>query len=108
MLAANAAAIKQHTAEIGDIYNNPVIAIDKIAQAQRDLLEAMATVDKYKDEGIQAARQNIATLRAHVGRDAGQARRAASAVRGGRCDCRSLTRQRYATVRLRAKIVPKG
>jgi uncharacterized protein YaaN involved in tellurite resistance len=62
MLAANAAAIKQHTAEIGDIYNNPVIAIDKIAQAQRDLLEAMATVDKYKDEGIRAARQNIATL----------------------------------------------
>ncbi len=62
MLAANAASIKQHTAEIGDIYNNPVIAIDKIAQAQRDLLEAMATVDKYKDEGIRAARQNIATL----------------------------------------------
>ncbi len=62
MLAANAAAIKQHTAEIGDIYNNPVIAIDKIAEAQRDLLEAMAMVDKYKDEGIQAARQNIATL----------------------------------------------
>jgi uncharacterized protein YaaN involved in tellurite resistance len=62
MLAANAASIKQHTAEIGDVYNNPVIAIDKIAQAQRDLLEAMATVDKYKDEGIRAARQNIATL----------------------------------------------
>lgn len=62
MLAANAAAIKQHTAEIGDLYNNPIIAIDKIAQAQRDLLAAMATVDQYKDEGIRTARQNIATL----------------------------------------------
>ena len=62
MLAANAAAIKQHTTDIGNIYNSPVIAIDKIAQAQRDLLDAMATVDKYKDEGIRAARQNIAAL----------------------------------------------
>jgi uncharacterized protein YaaN involved in tellurite resistance len=62
MLAENAAAIKQHTAEIGDVYNNPIIAIDKIAEAHRDLLAAMVTVDKYRDEGIRAARQNIATL----------------------------------------------
>ena len=41
---------------------NPVIAIDKIAQAQRDLLQAMATVDRLKEEGIQSARRNIATL----------------------------------------------
>ena len=31
--AANAAAIKRHTTEIGDVYNSPVIAIDKITQA---------------------------------------------------------------------------
>jgi len=33
MLAANAAAINRHTQEIGDIYNQPVVALDKITQA---------------------------------------------------------------------------
>ena len=62
MLAANAAAINRHTQEIGDIYNHPVVALDKITQAQRDLLQAMDTVDRLKEEGIQSARRNIATL----------------------------------------------
>jgi len=62
MLAANAAAINRHTQEIGDIYNQPVVALDKITQAQRDLLQAMDTVDRLKEEGIQSARRNIATL----------------------------------------------
>ncbi len=62
MLVENAAAIKQHTDEIGDIYNQPVIALDKVAQAHRDLVEAIETVDRLKEEGIQAARQNIAQL----------------------------------------------
>jgi len=47
VIVANAAAIKQHTEEIGDVYNNPVIAIDKIAQAHNDLIEAMDTVDRF-------------------------------------------------------------
>lgn len=62
MLAANAAAINRHTQEIGDIYNQPVVALDKITQAQRDLLQAMDTVDRLKEEGIQSARRNIAAL----------------------------------------------
>jgi uncharacterized protein YaaN involved in tellurite resistance len=62
MLAANAAAINQHTKEIGDIYNQPVVALDKITQAQRDLLQAMDTVGRLKEEGIQSARRNIATM----------------------------------------------
>ena len=62
MLAANAAAINRHTQEIGDIYNQPVVALDKITQAQKDLLQAMDTVDRLKEEGIQSARRNIATL----------------------------------------------
>ena len=49
-------------AEIGDVYNNPVIAIDKIAQAHNDLIEAMDTADRLKQEGIDAARENIAEL----------------------------------------------
>ena len=62
VIVANAAAIKQHTSEIGDVYNNPVIAIDKIAQAHNDLIEAMDTADRLKQEGITAARENIAKL----------------------------------------------
>ena len=41
LMAANAAAIKTHTQEIGDLYTNPVIAMDKITQAHNDLIEAM-------------------------------------------------------------------
>lgn len=63
VLVANAAAIKQHTNEIGDVYNNPVIAIDKISQAHNDLIDAMDTADRLKQEGIDAARENIAKLR---------------------------------------------
>ena len=63
LIAANAASIKQHTADIGDIYNNPVIAIDKIEQAHNDLIEAMDMADRLKQEGIDSARQNIAKLR---------------------------------------------
>ena len=62
VIAANAAAIKQHTEEIGDVYNSPVIAIDKITQAHNDLIEAMDTSDRLKQEGIAAARENIARL----------------------------------------------
>ena len=63
LIAANAASIRQHTEDIGDIYNNPVIAIDKITQAHNDLIEAMNTADRLKQEGIESARENIAKLR---------------------------------------------
>lgn len=62
VVTANAAAIKAHTQEIGDLYTNPVIAIDKITQAHNDLLEAMDIADRLRQEGIQAARDNIARL----------------------------------------------
>ena len=62
LVMANADAIKRHTVEIGDVYNNPVIAIEKITQAHNDLIEAMNTADRLKQEGIDAARENIAKL----------------------------------------------
>ena len=62
LIVANAAAIKQHTQEIGDLYNSPVIAIDKITQAHNDLIEAMNEADRLKQEGIETARENIAKL----------------------------------------------
>jgi uncharacterized protein YaaN involved in tellurite resistance len=63
LVVTNAAAIKQHTAEIGDVYNNPVIAIDKLQQAHDDLIAALDAASRLKTEGIDQARTNIAKLR---------------------------------------------
>jgi uncharacterized protein YaaN involved in tellurite resistance len=62
LIAANAASIKTHTKEIGDLYINPVIAMDKITQAHNDLIEAMDAADRLRQEGINVARENIAKL----------------------------------------------
>jgi uncharacterized protein YaaN involved in tellurite resistance len=62
LVTANAASIKTHTQEIGDLYINPVIAIDKINQAHNDLIEAMDIADRLRQERIQVARDNIARL----------------------------------------------
>ncbi len=62
IIVTNAAVLKRHTSEIGDAYNNPVIAIDKLAQAHQDLIEALDTADRIKQEGITHARENIARL----------------------------------------------
>jgi uncharacterized protein YaaN involved in tellurite resistance len=62
LLLANAAAMKRHTAEIGDVYSSPVIALEKIRQAHTDLVEAIALADRLKTEGIAAGREHIAQL----------------------------------------------
>jgi uncharacterized protein YaaN involved in tellurite resistance len=62
LVTANAAAIKQHTAEIGDVFNNPVIAIEKLQQAHNDLIEALDIASRLKAEGIETARANIQKL----------------------------------------------
>jgi uncharacterized protein YaaN involved in tellurite resistance len=62
MLAANAAAIRQQTQEIGDVYNNPVIALEKVTAAHDQLVEALDLVDQMQAAGIANARQNIARL----------------------------------------------
>ncbi|UCF61374.1 MAG: toxic anion resistance protein [Anaerolineaceae bacterium] len=62
MILANAAAIKRHTEEIGDVYNNPVVAVEKITQAHNDLIEAMEIANQLKKQGIEFARENIAKL----------------------------------------------
>ncbi len=62
LVMANAETIKRHTIEIGDVYNNPVIAIEKISQAHNELIEAMNIADRLKQEGIVSARENIAKL----------------------------------------------
>jgi len=62
VIATNAATIRQHTEAIGDVYNSPIIAIDKITEAHSDLMEAMDMTDRLKQEGIDSARENIAKL----------------------------------------------
>ncbi len=62
LVAANAYAIKKHTQEIGDLYTNPVIAIEKITQAHNDLVEALDIADRLRQEGIASARENITRL----------------------------------------------
>jgi uncharacterized protein YaaN involved in tellurite resistance len=62
MITQNAAAIRRQTEEIGDLYNDPVIALDKLTQAHRDLLSALDTASRLREEGLEAARQNIAEI----------------------------------------------
>ena len=62
MLTANAAAIKQQTAEIGDMYKNPVLALDKVKQAYDDLMGAMDQMDEIRRAGTEQARAGITEL----------------------------------------------
>lgn len=62
MIVSNAAAIKRHTEEIGDVYNNPIVAIEKITHAHNDLIEAMEVANKLKQQGIEFAQENIIKL----------------------------------------------
>lgn len=61
-LASNAASIRQHTAEIGELYKGPLVSIEKLTQAHNDLIEAINLVDRLKTEGIEATRSNIIEL----------------------------------------------
>ena len=63
LIVANAASIKQHVADIGDVYRNPVVAIEKLAQAHGDLIEALNAAGRLEAEGIEMARANIDKLR---------------------------------------------
>jgi uncharacterized protein YaaN involved in tellurite resistance len=62
VITQNAAAIRTQTDEIGDLYNQPVIAIDKLTQAHHDLLAALDAASRLREEGVVSARRNIAEL----------------------------------------------
>lgn len=63
VIETNASAINRHTAEIGDLYNNPVVAIEKIESAHHQLLEALDTASRLRQEGVETALRNIEVLR---------------------------------------------
>jgi uncharacterized protein YaaN involved in tellurite resistance len=63
LIVSNATAINQHVSEIGDVYRNPVVAIEKLNQAHNALVEALDTAGRLEAEGIELAKANIARLR---------------------------------------------
>lgn len=62
MIVTNADIIKRHTQEIGDVYNAPVVAVEKITQAHNALVEAIDMASQLRQEGIASAQQNISQL----------------------------------------------
>jgi len=62
MLEANAAAIGKQTAEIGEMQNNPVIALDRVKNAYTTLVGAMDQMEEIRAAGTEKARAGIAEL----------------------------------------------
>ena len=62
ILASNAAAIRQQTADIAQMYNNPVLALEKVQKSYDDLMAAMDEVEKVKRQGIETAKEGMARL----------------------------------------------
>ena len=54
--------LRRHTAEIGEVYDDPVIAMDKITQAHQELIEAIDYADHLRQQGISKSQENIAKL----------------------------------------------
>jgi uncharacterized protein YaaN involved in tellurite resistance len=63
LLVANATAINGHVKEIGDLYKEPVIAMDKLAASVQQLEQAIDATNKLKAEGIETARANIVKIK---------------------------------------------
>lgn len=62
MLEANAAAIGRQTKEIGEMQNNPVIALDRVKNAYNSLVAAMDEMEQIRTAGTEKARAGIAEL----------------------------------------------
>lgn len=64
LLAQNARAVREQGAEIRELNNNPVLAMEKIQSAYDDLMAAMDETEQVRMEGVRVARQNVAELKA--------------------------------------------
>lgn len=62
ILANNAAALRQQTAEIQSLYSDPVLALDFIQKSYNDLIGAIDDVEKAKRAGIESAKKGIAEI----------------------------------------------
>jgi uncharacterized protein YaaN involved in tellurite resistance len=59
----NAMAINNHVKEIGDLYKEPVVAMDKLASGINQLMLAIDAVNQLKAEGVERARENIVKIK---------------------------------------------
>jgi uncharacterized protein YaaN involved in tellurite resistance len=62
MLEANAASIGAQTREIGEMQNNPVIALESVKKAYDSLIGAMDEMEQIRSAGTEKARAGIAEL----------------------------------------------
>jgi len=62
LIVSNATAVRRQTEEIGDLYQDPVIAMDKLAQAHHELVAALDAAGKLREQGLDTARRNIDEL----------------------------------------------
>ena len=62
MLAQNAASIRQQTQAVGDLYTNPVLALDKVTAAYHDLASSLDELDEIRRTGTKAAREGVAQM----------------------------------------------
>lgn len=63
MLVNNATMINSHVKDIGDLYKEPVIAMDKLSAAIAQLEQAIDATNRLKAEGITNARDNIVKIK---------------------------------------------
>lgn len=63
MIVSNASMVNAHVKEIGDLYKEPVVAMDKLQTAISQLEQAIDATNKLKAEGIDRARENIVKIK---------------------------------------------
>jgi len=62
MMAQNAAAVNQAAQEVGDMYNNPVIALEKMEEGVDQLMQAVQTANETMANSTIKAREASARL----------------------------------------------
>lgn len=65
MMEQNASAVNQAAQEIGDLYNNPVVAVEAMQRSHDQLMQAVATAQKTMEDSTVKARE-VSALQASM------------------------------------------
>lgn len=63
MIVSNASMINNHIREIGDLYKEPIVAMDKLEKAVSELQQAIDAANRMKAESIERAKDNVVRIR---------------------------------------------